>query len=124
MCNFRNHPTEYYWAEGYLRGKGISPKLAGYEYLKIGIVKCLIDDTKSLKDVLTTIEEQASIIVGNRLVRKHTSVEQALIEAIKSIQKYDIDRPTPEPGYESKRPVSKQIWDFFKEARNAYETVG
>ena len=124
MCNFRNYPTQYYWAEGYLRGKGINSTLAGYEYLKIGIVKCIIDDTKSLDDIPTTIEDQASLIVSNRLVKKHTSVEQALIEAIKSIQKYDIEKPTPEPGEEQKEPVGKQIWNFFEEAKKAYRQVG
>lgn len=127
MCNFREHPEEYYWAEGYLRGKGISPQLPGYEYIKLGIVKCLVDKTcegeNILKEIFETIEKQASVIIGHGLVTpKHSAVKQAVIEAIKSTEKINPNEPSVQRTVDEKRKaVDEMILNFFNEAVKAYK---
>lgn len=78
-------------AEEYLRRIGMSKQLPGFEYLRLAAVISKEKNITDEKELINEVKKQASIIVGKReVVKKRGPVEQAMIEAIRSVSPTDI----------------------------------
>ncbi len=88
MCEIKNHYKEYSSAEAALRRFGVGKDMPGFEYLRAGAVIMAVDGFTTEEKLLKQIEEQ-SFVVSSQYVKKHAPVKQHMLEAIRSVSRFD-----------------------------------